>query len=87
MSCTGLGSRTCLPFHFFVLVVKRIADIAIYHRPTRPLAVPSQVLNLLLDMPGGFAEVLLERGSLPRILQLVELQLVRQAFQDGYVRP
>lgn len=54
---------------------------------TVPLAPCSaQVLNLLLDMPGGFAEVLLERGCLPRILQLVELQLVRQAFQDGYVR-
>eukprot|EP00903_Cladosiphon_okamuranus_P007566 g7340.t1 len=44
-----------------------------------------QVLNLLLDMPGGFAVVLLERGCLPRVLQLVELQLVRQAFQDGDV--
>eukprot|EP00752_Nemacystus_decipiens_P003150 g2917.t1 len=44
-----------------------------------------QVLNLLLDMPDGFAEVLLERGCLPRILQLVELQLVRQSFQDGDV--
>ncbi|CAM9639065.1 unnamed protein product, partial [Hapterophycus canaliculatus] len=42
-----------------------------------------QVLNLLLDMPGGFAEVLLEHGCLPRILQLVELQLVRQAYQEG----
>lgn len=37
-------------------------------------------------MPGGFAEVLLEHGCLPRILQLVELQLVRQAYQEGYVR-
>ncbi len=43
-----------------------------------------QVLNLLLDMPGGFAEVLLEHACLPRILQLVELQLVRQAFEEGY---
>lgn len=42
-----------------------------------------QVLNLLLDMPGGFAEVLLEHGCLPRVVQLVELQLVRQEFQDG----
>ncbi|CAB1108356.1 unnamed protein product [Ectocarpus sp. CCAP 1310/34] len=44
-----------------------------------------QVLNLLLDMPGGFAEVLLEHGCLPRVVQLVELQLVRQEFQDGGV--
>ncbi|CAN0554765.1 unnamed protein product, partial [Ectocarpus sp. 12 AP-2014] len=44
-----------------------------------------QVLNLLLDMPGGFAEVLLEHGCLPRLVQLVELQLVRQEFQDGGV--
>lgn len=42
-----------------------------------------QVLNLLLDMPNGFPEVLIEHGCLPRILQLVELQLVRQAFQEG----
>ncbi|CAM9227686.1 unnamed protein product [Scytosiphon promiscuus] len=42
-----------------------------------------QVLNLLLDMPGGFAEVLLEHGCLPRILQLAEIQLVRQAYQEG----
>lgn len=39
-----------------------------------------QVLNLLLDMPDGFAEVLMEYGALPRILQVVELQLIRQAF-------
>lgn len=57
------------------------AEIAIYG--VTSLACPSQVLNLLLDMPGGFAEVLLERDCLPRILQLVEVQLVRQAFQDG----
>ncbi|CAM9153111.1 unnamed protein product [Ectocarpus sp. 4 AP-2014] len=44
-----------------------------------------QVLNLLLDMPNGFAEVLLEHGCLPRVVQLVELQLVRQEFQDGGV--
>lgn len=36
-------------------------------------------------MPDGFAEVLLEHGCLPRILQMVELQLVRQAFHEGYV--
>lgn len=36
-------------------------------------------------MPGGFSEVLLEHGCLPRILQMVELQLVRQAFHEGYV--
>lgn len=36
-------------------------------------------------MPGGFAEVLLEHGCLPRILQMVELQLVRQTFQEEYV--
>lgn len=48
-----------------------------------PMCGVLQVLNLLLDMPGGFAEVLLEHGCLPRVVQLVELQLVRQAFQDG----
>lgn len=46
-----------------------------------------QVLNLLLDMPDGFAEVLMEYGALPRILQVVELQLVRQAFSDRRVIP
>ena len=43
----------------------------------------AQVLNLLLDMPDGFAEVLLEHGCLTRIVQVVELQLTRQAFQEG----
>ncbi|CAM9629596.1 unnamed protein product [Laminaria digitata] len=42
-----------------------------------------QVLNLLLDMPDSFVEVLLEHGCLTRIVQVVELQLMRQAFQDG----
>ncbi|CAM9483465.1 unnamed protein product [Sphacelaria rigidula] len=42
-----------------------------------------QVLNLLLDMPDGFADVLMEYGALPRILQVVELRLARQAFHDG----
>ena len=43
----------------------------------------AQVLNLLLDMPDGFAEVLLDHGCLTRIVQVVELQLTRQAFQEG----
>lgn len=43
-----------------------------------------KVLNLLLDMPDGFAEVLIGHKCVPRILQLVELQLTRQAFQEGY---
>ena len=47
------------------------------------LLVSPQVLNLLLDMPDGFVEVLLEHGCLTRIAQVVELQLTRQAFQDG----
>eukprot|EP00904_Undaria_pinnatifida_P010687 jgi/Undpi1/6749/HiC_scaffold_20.g09228.m1 len=42
-----------------------------------------QVLNLLLDMPDGFAEVLLDHSCLTRIVQVVELQLTRQAFQEG----
>lgn len=61
-----------------VCAPNRVAEI------TRDRVPPSlQVLNLLLDMPGGFAEVLLEHGCLPRILQMVELQLVRQAFHEG----
>lgn len=48
-----------------------------------PLLINLQVLNLLLDMPDGFAEVLIEHGCLPRVLQLLEIQLVRQAFEEG----
>ena len=73
---------SALASHVSFFVLKHTAE----SQSTTPLArCPWQVLNLLLDMPGGFAEVLLERGCLPRILQLVELQLVRQEFHDGYV--
>ncbi|CAN0193315.1 unnamed protein product [Ascophyllum nodosum] len=42
-----------------------------------------QALNLLLDMPSSFAEVLIAHGCLPRILQVIELQLVRQDYREG----
>ena len=75
---------TVHPFVPVLLVALNYTCIAELLWWSRALAVWClQVLNLLLDMPGGFAEVLLEHACLPRILQLVELQLVRQAFEEG----
>lgn len=41
-----------------------------------------QVLNLLMDMPSSFVEVLIAHECLPRILQILELQLFRQAYDE-----
>ena len=38
-------------------------------------------------MPEGFADVLMEHGALPRILQVVELRLAQQDFRERYDAP